>query len=270
MNSFFKRTITGTLFVVVLSGAILWHPLSFFILFLIINILALRELYLMALASKSHPQKYYGSIIGAMVFISGFLWYNFSYGAFLSLILIPAFSFILIFELYRDLKHPLLNVSTTVFGIFYISLPLMLLNHIVYLTGEYSGKILLFIFILIWASDTGAYLLGVTFGKHRLFERISPKKSWEGFFGGLIVSQLAAFFIAKYSGTLVFIHWGVIAAIIAVFGTLGDLVESMIKRSIGIKDSGRLLPGHGGVLDRFDSLVFTIPLIFTYLYIFIK
>jgi phosphatidate cytidylyltransferase len=205
-----------------------------------------------------------------MVFISGFLWHNITYGNILSLILLPAFSFILIFELYRNLKHPLLNISTTVFGIFYISLPLMLLNHIVYFTGEYSGKILLFIFILIWASDTGAYLFGITLGKHRLFERISPKKSWEGFFGGFLIAQLAAFFIAKYSGTLVFMHWGIIAAIIAVFGTLGDLAESMIKRSIGIKDSGKLLPGHGGVLDRFDSLVFTIPIIFTYLYIFIK
>ncbi len=146
----------------------------------------------------------------------------------------------------------------------------MMLNHIVFLEGVFNGKILLGIFILIWASDSGAYVFGVTMGKNKLFERISPKKTWEGFIGGVVISQVAAFLLSRYFGDLGYLHWGIIAGIVAVFGTLGDLVESMIKRSVKIKDSGKILPGHGGILDRFDSLLFTIPVIFTYLYFFIK
>lgn len=270
MNNFWQRAITGFFFVSVLIVGILWHPASFFGLFLLVEILALREFYIVAIRSRSLPQKYYGSIIGVAFFIAGFLWHQFDHGAYFSLLLIPMVSFVFIFELYRNHKHPVLNLATTLLGIFYVSVPIMLLNHIVYLDGSFNGKILLGIFIIIWASDTGAYVFGISFGKHRLFERISPKKSWEGFFGGIIVSQVAALLLTHYFGSLSYLHWGVIAGIIAVFGTLGDLVESMIKRSVKIKDSGNILPGHGGILDRFDSLLFTIPVIFTYLYFFIK
>ncbi len=270
MSNFLQRSFTGFFFVSFITIGVLWHKALFFGLFLIIEILALNEFYNLATKSKSLPQKYYGSVVGALFFIAGFVWHIFDYGNYFSLLLIPVVSFVFIFELYRNQKHPLLNIAITLFGIFYISVPLMLLNHIVFLNGTFNGKILLGIFILIWASDSGAYLFGVTMGKHRLFERISPKKSWEGFFGGLATSQLAAYLLTQYLGSLGYLHWGIIAAIVVVFGTFGDLVESMMKRSIGIKDSGNILPGHGGILDRFDSFLFTIPVIFTYLYYFIK
>jgi phosphatidate cytidylyltransferase len=270
VSNFFQRSITGIFFVGFLILGVLWHPVSFFVLFLLIEILALREFFILAAHSRSLPQKYYGSVVGAAFFIAGFLWHILEYGFYFSLLLFPLVSFIFIFELYRNQKHPILNIASTLLGIFYVSVPLMLLNHIVFLNETFNGKILLGIFILIWACDTGAYVFGITLGRHRLFERISPKKSWEGFFGGVIISQVAAFLLSNYFGSLAFMHWGVIAAIVAVFGTLGDLVESMMKRSVGIKDSGNILPGHGGILDRFDSFVFAIPVIFTYLYFFIK
>lgn len=270
MSNFGQRTLTGFFYVIFLIIGILWHPVSFFGLFLVVEILALREFYIIAKKNNTFPQFYYGSVVGALIFIFAFAGYFFDIGNNLSLLLIPVVSFIFIFELYRNQKNPIFNIATTLFGLVYVSLPLMLLNQIVYLEGEFNGKILLGIFILIWSSDTGGYIFGVTFGKHRLFERISPKKSWEGFFGSIILSQIVAFLLMRYFGSLEYLHWAVLAGVIAVFGTLGDLVESMIKRSVGIKDSSNILPGHGGILDRFDSLLFTIPIIFTYLYFFIK
>ncbi len=270
MSNFLQRSLTGLFFVAFITIGVLWHKASFFGLFLIVEILALTEFYKIATKSKSLPQKYYGSVVGVLFFIAGFVWHVFDYGNHFSLLLIPVISFVFIFELYRNLKHPLLNIAITLLGVLYVSVPLMMLNHIAFLNGVFNGKILLGIFILIWASDSGAYLFGITMGKHRLFERISPKKSWEGFFGGLIVSLLAAYLLAHYLGILGYVNWSILAAIVVVFGTLGDLVESMMKRSIGIKDSGNILPGHGGILDRFDSFLFTIPVIFTYLYFFIK
>jgi len=270
VKNFFQRTLTGFVFVIVLVVGILWNPISFFILFLLIEILALREFFIFAIRSRSLPQKYYGSVVGASFFIAGFVWQFFNSGYYFSLLLIPLVTFIFVFELYRNHRHPILNIATTLMGILYVSVPITLLNHIVFLDGTYNGKILLGIFVLIWASDTGAYLFGITFGKHRLFERISPKKSWEGFFGGVAVSQLGAYLLAIYLDNLSHTQWGIIALIVVVFGTLGDLIESMMKRSVGVKDSGKMLPGHGGILDRFDSFIFAVPVIFTYLYFFVK
>jgi phosphatidate cytidylyltransferase len=270
MNNFWQRSITGFFFVVILISSILFSPLTFAILFLLVEILALREFYIFSIKSHTRPQKYYGSILGGLVFLSGYLWQIIDWGFYLTLLLIPLFSFVFIFELYRNEKRPLLNMATTFLGLFYIAFPLSLLNHLAFLNGEYNGKIILGIFILIWLTDTGAYVFGVTLGKHRLFERISPKKSWEGFFGGLLVALVGSYFMPIYFDVFSFKQWAIIASIIVFFGTMGDLVESMLKRSLSIKDSGNVLPGHGGILDRFDSLVFTIPVIFTYLYFFVK
>jgi len=125
--------------------------------------------------------------------------------------------------------------------------------------------LLLGYFVILWINDTFAYLFGTAFGKHRLFERISPKKSWEGSIGGALISIIAAWLIASFTNSLPLIHWIVIAIIIVICGTLGDLVESMLKRSLNCKDSGTLLPGHGGILDRFDSVLISAPIIFVYI-----
>ena len=121
------------------------------------------------------------------------------------------------------------------------------------------------IFILIWVNDTGAYLVGVNFGKHRLFERISPKKSWEGSIGGGLATLLVAFGCAYFSQELSLILWLAVGLIVAVVGGLGDLVESLFKRSIKVKDSGSMLPGHGGILDRFDAIFIVSPVVYVFL-----
>jgi phosphatidate cytidylyltransferase len=120
---------------------------------------------------------------------------------------------------------------------------------------------------MLWANDTGAYIFGVKFGKKRLFERHSPKKSWEGFFGGVATSIAVAYILAQYFTSYSLLNWVTMATLISCFGTMGDLVESMFKRSIEIKDSGKILPGHGGLLDRFDGLLLSAPVVFVYIYL---
>lgn len=270
MSNLVTRTITGLLFVLTLIGSVLFHPLTFAIVFLVIEVLALLEFYRILRRCGASSQAIYGSLLGAYVFLSGFLWYYISVGVYLSLLIFPLIIFVFIWELYRMKKRPIINIASTLLGIIYISIPFALLNHIAFFSGEYSGKLVLGIFILMWASDTGAYVFGVLFGKNRLFERISPKKSWEGFFGGLFTSLLGAFLMTKYYGVFIAEEWYVISILMVAFGTLGDLVESLFKRSINLKDSGKLLPGHGGILDRFDSILLAIPIIFTYLFFFVK
>jgi phosphatidate cytidylyltransferase len=133
---------------------------------------------------------------------------------------------------------------------------------------EFSPGILIGFFLLLWTNDTGAYLVGSSMGRHRLMERISPKKSWEGFFGGMILTLLVARLFSGWLGVADTTGWMVIAVIISIAGTLGDLIESMLKRSLGFKDSGTIMPGHGGFLDRFDSVVVAFPLVYLYIALF--
>jgi phosphatidate cytidylyltransferase len=270
MNNFFTRTFTGAIFVAAIVGAILGHSILFAGLFLLIEILALWEFYSLCRLHKTKPLKYFGSLIGAFIFIISYLYNIVAYCSYIYLLLFPLVVFVFIFELYRNNRHPILNIGSTLLGLIYVSVPFGLLNHIAYYNGTYQGKLVLGLFILIWLSDTGAYIFGVMFGKHKLFERISPKKTWEGFIGGAIVATSGAFILEHYLGIIAIQHWIVIAFLMITFGTLGDLIESLYKRSLGIKDSGHLLPGHGGILDRFDSLILAIPVIFSYLYLFVK
>jgi phosphatidate cytidylyltransferase len=132
----------------------------------------------------------------------------------------------------------------------------------------FSPGIIIGFFILIWANDTGAYLTGMSFGRHKLMERISPKKTWEGFFGGIIIASLIAWLLSGWLGVVDKIHWIIISVIVSIAGTYGDLVESMLKRSTGVKDSGTIMPGHGGFLDRFDSAIISFPLVYLFISLF--
>lgn len=220
----------------------------------------------------THPQQIAGVLFSQLLFVIFTIstWYHTGFEW--MLIAIPMIALIFIFELYRNKEHPFQNIAITLTGMIYLTLPVILMIKIAFgLTPEdeisYHGGVVMGCIFLIWASDTGAYMIGSKFGKHRLFERISPKKSWEGFFGGMLVSLLASLLVSYWFPVLSLLEWILISIIVVTTGTLGDLVESMLKRSVGVKDSGTILPGHGGILDRFDALLIAIPFVFFYLFL---
>jgi phosphatidate cytidylyltransferase len=180
------------------------------------------------------------------------------------LLLVPL---MFICELYRKSTTPIANIGSTIMGMLYVAMPLSLLILIPALLGTSSGGwnpwIVLFYIFIIWANDVFAYLFGITLGRHRLFERISPKKSWEGFFGGLI-GAMAMGYVASLVLDTEPVVWIGMALVAAIAGVFGDLVESLFKRSVDVKDSGNFIPGHGGWLDRFDALIFSAPFAFVY------
>lgn len=271
MKDLSKRTITGTIYVIVVISAIIFSPIILSVFFGIIGLIALYEFYKNSKGKDILAQKTLGYILGITTYLSFALkafQINNIYPIILSLLLV---FLIFIIELYRNKEKPFTNIAYTILGIVYIVIPMGLTNFVVnptLSTNIFIPILLLSIFILAWTNDSFAYLVGVKFGKNRLFERISPKKSWEGFFGGLIAVQIASIILYKYTNTpLFFYDFMVIGLIVSIIGTLGDLVESMFKRQMGVKDSGNILPGHGGILDRFDILFFIIPFIFSYLYL---
>jgi len=220
-----------------------------------------------------------GIITGAAAYVlatlvaAGFLQMKFF------LILIPMMLVIMVSELYRKQDKPFDSLAHTLFSVIYTALPFSLFPFSAFshsglrsiLPHEeitFSPGIVVGFFILLWVNDSFAYLAGTSFGRHRLMERISPKKSWEGFFGGLIVSAIAAWLLSGWLGVINKYEWIIVSVIISISGTYGDLIESMLKRSIGVKDSGTIMPGHGGFLDRFDSTVISFPLVYLFISLF--
>lgn len=269
MSNIVQRTITGVVFLAVVIGSILFNKISFFILFELIIIGAMYEFYTLAEKKKNNPQKIYGIIIGASVFAANYFFANGFVSSTIFLGVIPVFISVFIVELYRKSEQVFVNVGFTLLGVIYIAAPFSFANYVVITNSVYSSHLLLGFLLLMWSYDTLAYVIGVSFGKHRLFERISPKKSWEGFIGGTLFSLGTAYIISLLFSELTYIQWALVSLMISVFGTYGDLVESSFKRNIEEKDSGNILPGHGGVLDRFDAVIFTLPLFYLYLQFFL-
>ncbi|MEI6750382.1 MAG: phosphatidate cytidylyltransferase [Bacteroidota bacterium] len=260
------RTLWGILFVAILTGAILFGPYTFALLFVLLSFFILREFYGLTVQAGYSPQIYPGLLTGVMLFILSFFLARHTISIKSLIVLLPIIFSFPVYELFRKKKSPIANIAITGFGILYISVPFSILNFFVF-SGfpgniSYNFSLLISIFIFIWVNDSGAYLFGVKYGRHRLFERISPKKSWEGFLGGLITSVIAASIISVVFSQYSFSIMVLIAIVTVITGTLGDMVESMIKRSVGVKDSGRFIPGDGGLLDRFDSLLLASPVIF--------
>ncbi len=269
MNNFLLRTISGILFVISLIGSLIIGEYTFMIVFGGIMVISMYEFYNLTLKARVKPQIFLGILIGFAFFIGSFLYNSGKIEGLFFVGFIPIIISVFIFELYRNHRRPFHNIAYTYLGIFYIAVPISLFNFFVFKSTSidytYSYDILLSYFLLIWANDTGAYLFGVSIGKHKIFPRISPKKSWEGFFGGLIFTTIFAWAISLYFHNITFAHWLTIGLISAIIGVFGDLVESMFKRSLDVKDSGKFLPGHGGILDRFDSVYLSAPIVYAYL-----
>jgi len=273
LKKLITRTITGIVLVLVMLTAIVVGPYSYAVLFLLILIGGIAEFNKLFRQSEVKPNQAFNYSIAVILFAlsffvaQGLLKPTFFFGLFPLLLVVMAA------ELYRKKERPVENIAVTIFSIGYIALPLSLINFLVFpeLTAgnTYTPKILIALFALIWIYDSGAYLFGVSMGKHRLFERISPKKSWEGAIGGTLTALTAAWFISGFIPEIKTAHWMAISILTVVSSTFGDLTESMFKRYFGIKDSGNILPGHGGVLDRFDSLFFAAPVIVMYLKLFV-
>jgi phosphatidate cytidylyltransferase len=269
VTNLLQRTLTGIGIIAVFIVSIILNTYSYLGFFILLEVLALFEFYKLLQKSSFNPNITIGIGIGLMMFLSNYLVASGAAQAVILLINIPIVLSVFIIELYRKKDNPLMNISVTLAGVILIALPFSLFNNLVYTEQghEYSGKLLLYYFILIWTYDTSAYVFGMLLGKHRLFERISPKKSWEGFAGGTLMVLVAAILFSRISHILNYRDWIVMALIVAIIGTWGDLIESMIKRNLDIKDSGSMLPGHGGILDRLDSALFSIPFVVAYLFL---
>jgi phosphatidate cytidylyltransferase len=171
-----------------------------------------------------------------------------------------------LFALYKHkTRHPIISLGLTLLGLVYIAFPLSLVNVIAFKNGEYSYVLIIGVLLAQWANDTGAYLVGKTMGKTKLFESISPNKTWEGTIGGGLISIGVLYIYSLYFTEINNIEWIGLAVIVSIFGSYGDLIESLFKRKLAIKDSGTFIPGHGGFLDRFDGLLFALPFVTAYL-----
>jgi phosphatidate cytidylyltransferase len=259
------RAITAFFFVAVMLASLLLGAYAFTVFFLLLSLLSTEEFYKLVRADGLKPQSLWGWILVISIYVPLGLFFLNDAPLEVLLICVPFFVLIIIAELYRDLKNPFHNIAYTIFGVIFAAVPFCFFYALGFMEGDYSWHLPLAFLIMLWASDTGAYLFGITLGKNRLFERHSPKKSWEGFAGGLLCSLLSGFVLSIYFTELPLFHWLIVSVIIVSSGTLGDLSESMLKRSLSTKDSGSFLPGHGGLLDRFDGLLLAAPLVFVYL-----
>lgn len=276
-NSFRQRVVTAILFVTIVLSAMTVHMYTFLLLFALINILCHREFHLLShkdisptgLKKIVFAYTALGSIpyLLAAVHFSGLYLIDQKWLPALAITLPLTASLCYIAMLYTRVERPFLSVSTALAGLFYITAPLTLLLFISFETGVFDFRPALGLLLLNWLNDTGAYLAGSRIGKHLLFPRISPRKTWEGFVGGAIVTLLGAWAVTVVLGYYPLGEWLILAGIVVVFGTLGDLVESMFKRSLSVKDTGTMLPGHGGALDRFDAFLFLLPFAAFYLLI---
>ena len=276
MKNLMVRTLSGLVLVAVFVGAVLGSQWSFGALLLLILVGGQTEFYKLARETGLSPQRWMGLAVGVLLFALNFIVFRqFSRsvtdeagGAVLYLLLYIGLLLPTLFvcELFRRSATPLANLGATLLGVLYVAVPLSLLLYVPVLAGDGVWRpetVLCYIFI-IWANDVFAYLVGMTFGRHRLCERLSPKKSWEGFFGGL-AGAVATGLAAAYALDTNYWVWGGLALVASLSGVAGDLVESMFKREAGVKDSGQVIPGHGGVLDRFDELLLSAPYVFLYL-----
>lgn len=273
VNNLATRTLTAVFFVVAMVGSALLGQNVFAVLLLILTVMSLIEFVNIITSESIQPALWPTVATGSVVY--GFFTANAMdmLTAEWLLAVIPFIFLPFITELWRNKPNPFGNIAFGLLGVVYIAFPLSLVMYFfdpVTLSGPLHYGIVLGFFLVLWLNDTGAYFIGSVFGKHKLFERISPSKTWEGSLGGAVFALLTAWGLSFVFLQLTVLQWIIFAAIIVITGSLGDLVESMLKRSLGIKDSGTFLPGHGGLLDRFDAVFIAAPFVFVYLALFCR
>lgn len=264
-----QRFVAALLGAIVMIGSIVWNEWAYFGIFFFICGFCLHEFYKLVGLHGNLPLKTYGTITGVFIYTLTFLIEKGILEDQNYLFVFIGLSAVYLIKLYiaRD-PSPFKNIAYTFLGILYVGVPFSLLNMAVFLNGEYHYEIIIGSLFILWASDTGAYFSGRLFGKRKLFERVSPKKTWEGSIGGGLFALCMGFGFSQYFYSLNLFQWMCISIIIVVAGTYGDLVESLFKRSMSIKDSGRTIPGHGGFLDRFDGLLIASPFIVAFIRLF--
>jgi len=288
MKTLLTRTASGIVFLVIMVGAILYSQYSFAVLFSFILVGTLNEYFNITEGKREKgsakiPVKTFVIVLSLIVYFKSFVLSSLPASglpnldnklqAFFQVLLrlrdtnlpmnaiVPGLVFIIFaYELFTKTENPFVNIGWNVTAIFWILVPIILTNQLYF---QHGGAFLLAVFALIWIYDSASYASGSLFGKHPLFPRVSPKKTIEGIIGGIFFTLLFAFFfnrcpdLGSYSG----VEWMIIAIVIIIAATFGDLVESLLKRSLGIKDSGSIMPGHGGFLDRFDAYFFAVPFV---------
>jgi phosphatidate cytidylyltransferase len=266
MNNFLQRTLSGFFFVAIVVGSILISPYIFALVFVVITACTVYEFHkLTNVQSQIEVDQILAATGSVILFLASFFYASGLLQYFIYFVYALYVMMVLVLELYRKKKNSLHNWAYFLLGQVYTALPFSLLNYILYIDKTFNPWLLIAMFATIWLYDTGAYLVGMAIGKHKMFERISPKKTWEGFAGGTLVALLVGYVCSIFITDISLVSWLFFAVIVVVFGTFGDLIESLMKRTIHVKDSGKVIPGHGGLLDRFDSMLMVAPAIFIYL-----
>ncbi|WP_433829598.1 phosphatidate cytidylyltransferase [Flavobacterium anhuiense] len=288
MNETLKRAISGAVYIALLLTSILFSTESFITLFGVFLIITIYEFSNIVNLNKVFSILFGTLVYAAIILVSHYnkqtsQFFNDNFNANISLetnikqldLVLLAVTIVVsikcIIFLFYDSVQKISTSSKYLYLLGYITLPFVFIVKISFGTNDYNPKIILGLFVLIWTNDTFAYLVGKSMGKHKLFERVSPKKTIEGFIGGVVFAAFAGFLISKlyiqpkpeFSSKSILI-WTIIALIVSIFGTIGDLIESKFKRIAGVKDSGSIMPGHGGILDRLDSVIFVAPIIFLF------
>ncbi|HXH18757.1 MAG TPA: phosphatidate cytidylyltransferase [Chitinophagales bacterium] len=270
MRNFFIRVQTAIVFVAVMVGGILWNVWSYSVLMGAIITFSLYEYFTIISYTReaNRVSLIYmplGILTGLATFLSSLLVSKgVSAG---SIYLLPTcllFSFFAL-EIFSESSRPLANIAQNITGIIYVSIPFAILNYVAVSHDNYEPRLALGILFLVWVNDAAAYIFGSLLGRHKFLERISPNKTVEGFFGGAFGCLLVAGLLYLIFGILTLANWLVLALIIWIVATMGDLIVSMFKRSVSIKDTGRFFPGHGGFLDRFDAFIFAVPFAAAYI-----
>lgn len=254
------RALSGAVLVAIVAAGVLLSPWTKALLMCVICVGSMGEFYRLAILTGASPQKIYPIGLGVAAIAIFYLTHMGIIAPEIRYAIIPATFVIPIAELYRKKDNPFGNIAWSLTGLLYIAVPMTQLALMDSLT-------VMAIFVIVWANDIGAYIFGVSFGRHRLFERISPKKSWEGFFGGVLCAAAMGIAVSGWLEGGLWLWIGA-AVIISLAAVAGDLVESMLKRSAQVKDAGNIIPGHGGFLDRFDAILLASPFVFTYFRIY--